>query len=142
MAYSARDAETELYQTHTRMGTPMTISTSDAALHAAAPGIARKIAAFAVLTGLLIFVSSSLHAAGNVITGKAKARSCQVCHGKGGKSTNESYPVLAGQHAAYIRKQLHAFKDGTRKDPIMNGMAAPLSDKDIEDVAAYFNSNK
>jgi len=36
---------------------------------------------------------------------------------------------------------LKAFRSGTRKDPIMNGMAAPLSDKDIEDVAAFFQSN-
>jgi len=84
----------------------------------------------------------SAHAEGSIEAGSVKARACQVCHGKGGHSTKETYPILAGQHAAYIRKQLHAFRAGTRKDPIMNGMAAPLSDKDIEDVAAYFNSNK
>jgi cytochrome c553 len=81
-------------------------------------------------------------AEGDLEAGSKKARACQVCHGKGGHSTNPSYPILAGQHAQYIQKQLRAFRDGTRKDPIMNGMAAPLSDQDIEDVAAYFQSNR
>lgn len=81
-------------------------------------------------------------AAGNKEAGKEKAIPCQICHGKGGRSTNPLYPVLAAQHAQYIVKQLKAFKSGTRKDPIMNGMAAPLSDEDMEDVAAFFNSNR
>ena len=80
-------------------------------------------------------------AEGSIEAGTEKARACQVCHGKGGHSTNPTYPILAGQHAAYIQKQLRAFRAGTRKDPIMNGMAAPLSDQDIEDVAAFFHSN-
>lgn len=82
----------------------------------------------------------SVHAEGSIQEGSVKARSCQVCHGKGGHSTKEAYPILGGQHAAYIRKQLHAFRAGTRKDPIMNSMAASLTDQDIEDVAAFFQS--
>ena len=98
-----------------------------------------KPATMVLLAGMLL-VAGQVQAQGSVEKGSEKARSCQVCHGKGGKSTKEAYPILAGQHAAYIRKQLHAFRDGTRKDPIMNGMAAPLSDQDIEDLGAYFNS--
>lgn len=106
-------------------------------------GMSMRRRVLALLTGGLIFVTvSCAYAQGSVADGAVKARSCQVCHGKGGKSTKETYPILAGQHAAYVRKQLHAFRDGTRKDPIMNGMAAPLSDKDIEDIAAYFDSVK
>ncbi|MCG6968793.1 MAG: cytochrome c [Gammaproteobacteria bacterium] len=78
---------------------------------------------------------------GSVEEGRKKARACQVCHGEGGKSKNPTYPRLAGQHAKYIIKQLKAFKSGTRKDPIMNGMAATLSLDDMEDVAAFFQSN-
>jgi cytochrome c553 len=81
-------------------------------------------------------------AQGSAEEGAKKARACQVCHGKGGRSTDPTYPILAGQHAKYIIKQLKAFRAGTRKDPIMNGMAAPLSDDDIEDVAAFFQSNR
>jgi cytochrome c553 len=91
---------------------------------------------------LSLTFTTSIFAEGNIADGQNKARACQVCHGPGGKSTNPIYPVLAGQHAQYIEKQLRAFREGTRKDPIMNGMAAPLSDQDIEDVAAFFNSNK
>lgn len=80
--------------------------------------------------------------AGDFNAGKSKAKACQVCHGKGGKSTNPTYPRLNGQHAKYIVKQLQAFKSGTRKDPIMNGMAATLNDQDMEDIAAYFESVK
>jgi len=120
----------------------MSTSISDIDLTARIGKAVKKGRVF-VLAIVVVFVSTgSAHAKGSIKNGSVKARACQVCHGKGGHSTKETYPVLAGQHAAYIRKQLHAFRDGTRKDPIMNGMAAPLSDQDIEDVAAYFNSNK
>ena len=88
------------------------------------------------------FCTSNVFAEGSIKAGAEKAKACQVCHGVGGHSTKDIYPILAGQHAAYIQKQLKAFKEGTRKDPIMNGMAAPLSDQDIEDVAAFFQSNR
>ena len=99
-----------------------------------------KHGVFALLVGIMLITVTQVHAKGSIEKGAEKARSCQVCHGKGGKSTKETYPILAGQHAAYVRKQLHAFRDGTRKDPIMNGMAAPLTDQHIEDIAAYFKS--
>ena len=97
---------------------------------------------YALIFIITIFSASSVYAEGSIAAGKEKANACQVCHGKGGHSTKPTYPILAGQHAQYIQKQLRAFKAGTRKDPIMNGMAAPLSEQDIEDVAAYFQSNR
>ena len=84
---------------------------------------------------------SMVSAQGNIKAGSKKAKACQVCHGVGGKSTNPTYPRLAGQHAKYIIKQLKAFKSGTRKDPIMNGMASTLSEQDMEDVAVFFENN-
>jgi len=96
-------------------------------------GIAIILAAF-----VLYFSYAVVRAEGNPKSGSLKARACQVCHGKGGRSTNPIYPRLAGQHAKYIVKQLKAFKDGLRKDPVMNGMAATLNDQDMEDVAAFF----
>lgn len=101
--------------------------------------IFRTLALLLVLS--LLGIGHAL-AEGNIKAGTEKARACQVCHGKEGRSTNPTYPILAGQHAAYIQKQLRAFRAGTRKDPIMNGMAAPLSDQDIEDVAAFFQSKR
>ena len=93
----------------------------------------------------LIIISlfvTNVQGEGNIEEGRQKARACQVCHGQGGKSSNPTYPRLAGQHAKYIVKQLKAFKAGTRKDPIMNGMASTLSLDDMEDVAAFFESNR
>ena len=87
----------------------------------------------------LLMVSDAL-AAGNINAGKNKAIHCQVCHGKGGKSFNPLYPVLAGQHAQYIIKQLKAFKVKERTNPIMNEIAAPLTEEDMSDLGAFFNS--
>ncbi len=106
-------------------------------------GMNKKIQIFgvALLTASVVFAATA-QAVGDKDAGKEKAIPCQICHGKGGRSTNPLYPVLAGQHAQYIVKQLKAFKAGTRKDPIMNGMAEPLTDTDMEDVAAFFQSNR
>ena len=93
------------------------------------------------ITIILLLSVTNTHAEGDIDKGQEKARTCQVCHGKGGKSTNPTYPRLAGQHAKYIVKQLKAFKAGIRKDPIMNGMASTLTEDDMEDVAAFFQSN-
>lgn len=90
---------------------------------------------------MALLASAPAQAAGDAVAGKDKARACQVCHGKGGVSTNPTYPILAGQHAKYLVKQLKAFRSGTRKDPIMNGIAAPMSDQDMEDVSAFFENN-
>ncbi len=89
---------------------------------------------------LVLLAVGSVQAAGNAAAGKSKARSCQICHGKGGVSTNPTYPILAGQHAKYLVKQLKAFRSGARKDPIMNGMSASLSDQEMEDIAAFFEN--
>ena len=66
--------------------------------------------------------------------------SCMACHGPDGKGVQPSYPRLAGQHATYIEKQLLAFKDGTRKDPMMNDIAFPLSAEQIKNLALYISA--
>lgn len=67
---------------------------------------------------------------------------CAACHGADGNSAASSNPSLAGQHAEYIVSQLTAFKKGERKNPIMAGQAAGLSDADMRNVAAYFSEQK
>lgn len=80
------------------------------------------------------------HAA-DLAAGKAKAEQiCAACHGADGNSKDGQYPILAGQHPDYIRKALRDYKSGARKNPTMAGMAAPLSDADIENLAAWFAS--
>ena len=80
--------------------------------------------------------------AGDVAAGKAKSATCAGCHGGNGVSMVPMYPNLAGQKEMYLVKQLKAFRDGTRSDPTMGAMAKPLSDADIDNLAAYYASLK
>ena len=80
--------------------------------------------------------------AADIAAGKAKAAVCAACHGPAGVSANPLWPNLAGQKDQYMLKQLKAFKSGERKDPLMSGQAAPLTDADMENLAAYFASLK
>ncbi|AOU96878.1 cytochrome C [Acidihalobacter yilgarnensis] len=81
-------------------------------------------------------------AAGDIAAGRAKAAMCMSCHGAQGISAVPTYPNLAGQKEAYLVKAMHEFKDGTRKNATMNAMVAALSDKDMDNLAAYFSSLK
>ncbi len=72
--------------------------------------------------------------------GKTKSLSCAGCHGPDGMSPNPMWPNLAKQNADYTVKQLRDFRAGIRIDPMMQGMAMPLSDQDIDDLAAYYAS--
>lgn len=80
--------------------------------------------------------------AGDIAAGKAKAASCAACHGASGLSSIEAWPNLAGQKEGYLKKQLQDFKSGKRTDPMMGNMAKPLSDSDIDNLAAYYSSLK
>ena len=74
----------------------------------------------------------------NPARGEQLSATCQGCHGAGGVSANPATPRLAGQHAAYTRFQLAAFRAKLRPSPVMQGVAARLKDQDIADLAAYF----
>ncbi len=65
-----------------------------------------------------------------------------ACHGADGISPNDLWPNLAGQKEGYLTKQIAAFRDGVREDPMMAPMVAPLTDAEIADLAAYFSSLK
>ena len=95
---------------------------------------------FALIT-VLIFTSTSA-LAGDVAAGKAKAALCASCHGPTGISMSPLWPNLAGQKEQYLIKQIKAFRDGTRQNPMMAPMVAALSDADIENLAAYYSSQK
>lgn len=94
----------------------------------------------AMLLSIAVAVSGAAAAAGDAATGKAKSASCAGCHGPAGVSNNPLWPNLAGQKEAYLVKQMKAFRDGERNDPMMAPMAKPLSDDDIANLAAYFSS--
>ncbi len=67
---------------------------------------------------------------------------CAACHGADGNSVSPANPNLAGQQAEYISLQLAHFKDGTRPNPIMAGMAAGLTPEDMKALGAYFAQQK
>ena len=67
---------------------------------------------------------------------------CGACHTADGSRGLPVNPILQGQHADYLVKQLTEFKAGKRKNAVMNGMAAPLSEADIKNVAAFYASKQ
>jgi cytochrome c553 len=75
---------------------------------------------------------------GDAKAGQTKAGACAACHGLDGNAADPQYPKLAGQHEAYVWRQLKLFKSGERANPIMQGMAAPLTEQDMRDIGAYF----
>jgi cytochrome c553 len=77
---------------------------------------------------------------GKAADGATKAAVCSACHGPAGNSTNPEWPRLAGQNAVYIAQQLRLFRSGVRANPIMQPLAASLSDQDISDLAVYFQA--
>ena len=87
----------------------------------------------------VVLAFAPLSQAADIEAGKAKvATVCAACHGASGVSVSDTIPNLAAQRSGYIETQLKALKDGTRKNPIMNAIAAQLSTDDIANVAAYF----
>jgi cytochrome c553 len=93
------------------------------------------------MTSLLTAVAlagASLPVAAGPGTTPEKVTVCAACHGADGKSTQPIYPNLAGQYANYLVNALKEYRAGTRKNPIMAGQAASLSDADIEQLAEYF----
>lgn len=98
-----------------------------------------------LLIGLTTGFMHTAFAQGDAEAGKAKSATCAACHGADGNSAIPINPKIAGQHQAYIAKQLRDFQTASRtggaegrNDPVMNGMAAALSEQDILDLSAYF----
>jgi cytochrome c553 len=91
------------------------------------------------LFGLVAILGCGSVYAANPEAGKEKSRTCAACHGADGNSASGDFPKLAGQHYDYLVKSMNDYKSGKRKNPIMGPQAAPLSQRDIEDLAAYFS---
>ena len=93
----------------------------------------------------LVAAAFGAQAAGDPATGRQKNFQCQGCHGIPGWKTAfpEVYhvPKIGGQHPAYIVAALKAYKKGERDHATMRAIAADLSDKDMEDIAAYYGGS-
>jgi cytochrome c553 len=72
--------------------------------------------------------------------GTISSQVCAACHTADGSRGSPANPILQGQHAEYLVKQLTEFKAGKRKSAVMQGMAAPLSEEDVRNVAAFYAS--
>jgi len=89
------------------------------------------------ICALLILTGSAL-AAPDAKKGSAISKQCAVCHGNDGISIDNNIPNLAGQHYPYLLEQMIAYKQKSRNNPIMNEMIGPLSQQQIEDIAAFY----
>ncbi len=87
-------------------------------------------------------LAASLHPshAGDAAAGKARAGMCITCHGPLGISQLPNAPHLAGQPEIYMVEQLKHYRDGKRSNEVMAVIAKTLTDKDIEDLAAWYGS--
>jgi cytochrome c553 len=91
-----------------------------------------------VLT-LILFVPLILFAQENKMSEGNKAIVCTACHGQQGNSTNPEWPNIAGQNTKYFVKQLKDMKDKSLRDaPTMSALVATLSERDMDDLAAYY----
>lgn len=94
-----------------------------------------------IIFSLFSAISISACADDNIIKmGKQKSMICASCHGSNGISNGPLWPNLAGQKSAYTAKQLKAFRDGERKDPMMTEFVKSLSDEDIKAISTYYES--
>ena len=95
------------------------------------------------LSGLAHSSETKAAAKPDLAAGEAKASTvCAACHTADGSRGLPAYPILQGQHPEYLVKQLTEFKEGKRKNSIMNGMAAPLTPEDMRNIAAFYGSKK
>ncbi len=102
----------------------------------------KRMAYLYLPVALLAFWPSTSRPA-DMDTGRKLALStCVACHGQNGIGIIPLYPNLAGQKHEYLAAQMRAFRDGSRKNPIMSPMATHLGDADIDNLAAYYESLK
>jgi cytochrome c553 len=91
---------------------------------------------------VLWFWAFSYSVASELLVGESKAKVCTACHGPAGVSIDPAYPILAGQPAQAISIALFQFREGKRKNPLMSPIAANLTNKDLNELAAYFSAQK
>lgn len=91
-----------------------------------------------IAAGLLCAGLSTAALSADLNAGAKAAQSCMMCHGENGISTMPGTPSIAGQQEIYLAAQLRQFRDGKRHNEVMNVIAKPLSDADIDNISAYF----
>jgi cytochrome c553 len=97
---------------------------------------------FFVYGFIALFLNTPVWAGGDAAAGKLKTASCAGCHGQDGNSAIASFPKLAGLGEKYLTAQLRHIKAGERVIVEMTGILDYMSDQDLQDMAAYYNSKK
>lgn len=95
--------------------------------------------AVALLLGAVMLSAGAAHAR-DPVAGKARAAMCATCHGPLGLSQLPNAPHLAGQPAIYLVEQLKNYRSGKRQNEVMSVIAKPLTDAEIDDLAAWYAS--
>lgn len=88
-------------------------------------------------SGLALAQDAQLARAEEIVQGK-----CFICHGADGESSSPVFPRLAGQHAAYVSRQLADYQSGRRKSSTMQPMVEGLSAEDLVALGRYFETRK
>jgi len=91
------------------------------------------------LIGVLLLFAGVVHAR-DPVAGKVRAGMCAVCHGQMGLSQLPNAPHLAGQPVIYLVEQLKNYRSGKRENEVMSVIAKPLTDSEIDDLAAWYAS--
>lgn len=109
----------------------------------------KRLSSLIALASMVLTLSGVAHgseskaaAKPDLAAGEAKAAMCVACHTADGSRGAATYPILQGQHPQYLAKQLTEFKEGVRKNAVMNGMAAALTPEDIRNISAFYAGKK
>lgn len=111
-------------------------------LLAALPKFVPTLALSTLLIGPALAADAKGPAKPDLAKGQEKAAACMACHTADGTRGSPANPILQGQHADYLVKQLVEFKSGKRQNPVMSGMAAPLTEEDMRNIAAFYASKE
>ena len=90
----------------------------------------------------LIVAATSSALAADPDAGKRKSQTCVACHGPDGNSPAPDFPKIAGQHYDYLLKARKDYNSGARKSPILAPLVASLTQRDMEDLAAFYSSQR
>jgi len=102
----------------------------------------RKTSVIPAVVSAALMVAGSCALASDPDAGKRKSQTCVACHGPDGNSPAPDFPKIAGQHYDYLLKALKDYKSGARKSPIMAPLVASLTQRDMEDLAAFYSSQR
>ena len=97
-----------------------------------------KIQSLLLAAALMVILSPASVSAGDTEAGKTKSAICLTCHKTDNEVVGVGTPIISGQYEDYLIQALKDYKSGARRNPVMGGFAASLSDEDIEDIAAFY----